>query len=113
MVRPFSLLVFLRLLLILPFDDTAETPQTRMNFAQPLPILLQAFQPYSPELNEDYCFVRLSALRPFFQWSLTLSIPQRLVPYFKRVNIPRGTSLWTSGSEPDAFVFLFLCLSRH
>ncbi|GAA5956958.1 hypothetical protein JCM10213_009307, partial [Rhodosporidiobolus nylandii] len=60
-----------------------ETPQARMNFQQPLPILLQAFQPYSPDLNEDYCF--------------------RLVPYFKRVNIERGTSLWTSGSEPDAF----------
>ncbi|GAA5832849.1 hypothetical protein JCM11251_000504 [Rhodosporidiobolus azoricus] len=61
----------------------AETPQSRMNFQQPLPILLQAFQPYSPDLNEDYCF--------------------RLVPYFKRVNVARGTSLWTSGSAPDAF----------
>ncbi|GAA6005747.1 hypothetical protein JCM10207_005320 [Rhodosporidiobolus poonsookiae] len=60
-----------------------ETPQGRMNFAQPLPILLQAFQPYSPDLNEDFCF--------------------RLVPYFKRVNVERGTTLWTNDSEPDAF----------
>ncbi|GAA5986854.1 hypothetical protein JCM11641_007818 [Rhodosporidiobolus odoratus] len=60
-----------------------ETPQSKLNFQQPLPILLQAFQPYSPDLNEDYCF--------------------RLVPYFKRVNVERGSTLWTSGSEPDAF----------
>ncbi|GAA5934246.1 hypothetical protein JCM3775_006948 [Rhodotorula graminis] len=61
----------------------AEVPQSKMNFQQPLPILLQAFQPYSPDLNEDYCF--------------------RLVPYFKRVNVERGTQLWAHGSEPDAF----------
>jgi len=36
-----------------------------MNFQQPLPILLQAFQPYSPDLNEDYCFVRPRPLLPF------------------------------------------------
>lgn len=28
---------------------------------------------------------------------------QRLVPYFQRVNVARGTTLWTEGSEPDAF----------
>ncbi|BGP28971.1 hypothetical protein JCM10296v2_000707 [Rhodotorula toruloides] len=61
----------------------AEVPQTKMNFQQPLPILLQAFKPYSPDFNEDYCF--------------------RLVPYFKRVNVARGTTLWTDGSDPDAF----------
>ncbi|GAA5994775.1 Vsb1p [Rhodotorula paludigena] len=60
-----------------------EIPQARMNFQQPLPILLQAFQPFSPDLNEDYCF--------------------RLVPYFKRVNVERGTTLWSHGSESDAF----------
>ncbi|GAA6055562.1 hypothetical protein JCM3770_002489 [Rhodotorula araucariae] len=61
----------------------AEVPQSKMNFQQPLPILLQSFRPYSPDLNEDYCF--------------------RLVPYFKRVNVERGTQLWKHGSEPDAF----------
>ncbi|GAA5859563.1 hypothetical protein JCM1840_006350 [Sporobolomyces johnsonii] len=60
-----------------------ETPQPMMNFQQPLPILLQSLRPYSPDLNEDYCF--------------------RLVPYFKRVHVERGTTLWTNGSEPDAF----------
>ncbi|CEQ42126.1 SPOSA6832_03922 [Sporobolomyces salmonicolor] len=61
-----------------------ETPQPMMNFQQPLPILLQSLRPYSPDLNEDYCF--------------------RLVPYFKRVHVERGTTLWTNGSEPDAYV---------
>ncbi|GAA5922609.1 Vsb1p [Sporobolomyces koalae] len=57
--------------------------QTTMNFQQPMPILMQSLKPYSPDLNEDYCF--------------------RLSRYFKRVHIERGTSLWTVGSEPDAF----------
>lgn len=33
-----------------------------MNFQQPLPILLQAFKLYSPEFNEDYCFVSSGCL---------------------------------------------------
>ncbi|GAA6015201.1 hypothetical protein JCM11491_000502 [Sporobolomyces phaffii] len=61
----------------------AEPTQTTMNFQQPMPILLQSLRPYSPELNEDYCF--------------------RLSRYFKRVHVERGTTLWTLGSEPDAF----------
>ncbi|GAA5977360.1 hypothetical protein JCM5350_002440 [Sporobolomyces pararoseus] len=54
-----------------------------MNLKQPMPILMQSLRPYSPDLNEDYCF--------------------RLSRYFKRVHVERGTVLWTLGSEPDAF----------
>lgn len=61
-------------------DPTAaEVPQSKMNFQQPLPILLQAFQPYSPDLNEDYCFVRLSRssteLRAWADTSRTRAAP--------------------------------------
>jgi hypothetical protein len=34
-----------------------EPVQTTMNFQQPMPILMQSLRPYSPDLNEDYCFV--------------------------------------------------------
>jgi len=33
------------------------------------------------------------------------------VPYFKRVNVERGTQLWANGSEPDACVHLSLALA--
>jgi len=37
----------------------AESAVPTMNFQQPMPILLQSLRPYSPDLNEDYCFVSL------------------------------------------------------
>ncbi|BGP52976.1 hypothetical protein JCM8202v2_000533 [Rhodotorula sphaerocarpa] len=61
----------------------SETSPAHSNFQQPLPILLQSFKPYAPALNEDYFF--------------------RLVPYFTKVAVPRGMSLWSVGTEPDAF----------
>ncbi|GAA5842002.1 hypothetical protein JCM3766R1_005720 [Sporobolomyces carnicolor] len=60
-----------------------EPVHATMNFQQPMPILMQSLRPYSPDLNEDYCF--------------------RLSRYFKRVHVERGTVLWKVGSEPDAF----------
>lgn len=33
------------------------------------------------------------------------------MPYFKRVNVERGTQLWANGSEPDACVHLSLALA--
>ncbi|GAA5864566.1 hypothetical protein JCM3774_005168 [Rhodotorula dairenensis] len=61
----------------------SEVSPAHSNFQQPLPILLQSFKPYAPDLNEDYFF--------------------RLVPYFTRVPVPRGTTLWSVGEDPDAF----------
>ncbi|KAK4058034.1 hypothetical protein OIO90_000773 [Microbotryomycetes sp. JL221] len=59
-----------------------ETTPYKTNFQQPLPILMQSLRPFESDLNEDYCF--------------------RLVPYFKRVNIERGTTLWNAGDEGDS-----------
>ncbi|GAA5980112.1 hypothetical protein JCM10908_001540 [Rhodotorula pacifica] len=61
----------------------SEVCPMHSNFQQPLPILLQSFKPYAPDLNEDYFF--------------------RLVPYFTRVNVPRGATLWSVEEDPDAF----------
>lgn len=61
----------------------SEVSSAHSNFQQPLPILLQSFKPYTPDLNEDYFF--------------------RLMPYFTRVTVPRGTKLWSVGEDPDAF----------
>lgn len=80
----------------------AEVSPAHSNFQQPLPILLQSFKPYAPELNEDYFFVNNH--HPVIR-ALSLADPactQRLIPYFTRVAVPRGTSLWSVGEEPDA-----------
>lgn len=44
-----------------PHSHTAEVSPAHSNFQQPLPILLQSFKPYTPDLNEDYFFVSLRA----------------------------------------------------
>ncbi|KAM0793249.1 hypothetical protein ACM66B_000711 [Microbotryomycetes sp. NB124-2] len=59
-----------------------ETTTYKTNFQQPLPILLQSLKPFMADLNEDYCF--------------------RLVPYFKRVHIERGATLWSTGDDADS-----------
>ncbi|KAK4054905.1 hypothetical protein OIV83_000829 [Microbotryomycetes sp. JL201] len=59
----------------------SDTPH-KTNFQQPLPILLQSLKPFMGDLNEDYCF--------------------RLVPYFKRVLVERGATLWSTGDEADS-----------
>ncbi|KAK4702198.1 sulfate permease, SulP family, partial [Phenoliferia sp. Uapishka_3] len=64
----------------------ADAQPARSNFQQPMPLLLQSLRPFSPDMNEDVCF--------------------RLAPYFKRVHIERGTTLWTSGSETDSFYLI-------
>ena len=38
----------------------ADVPAAKSNFQQPLPLLLQSLRPFSPDMNEDVCFVRLS-----------------------------------------------------
>ncbi|KAL8286302.1 hypothetical protein RQP46_004790 [Phenoliferia psychrophenolica] len=63
-----------------------DLPAAKSNFQQPLPLLLQSLRPFSPDMNEDVCF--------------------RLAPYFKRVHIERGTTLWTTGSETDCFYLI-------
>ncbi|KAI5480036.1 sulfate transporter family protein [Pseudohyphozyma bogoriensis] len=64
----------------------ADSPSKKSNFSQPLPLLLQSLRPFSPELDENFCF--------------------RLAPYFKRLHIERGTTLWTTGSESDSFYLI-------
>ena len=44
-----------------PCSHPAEVSPAHSNFQQPLPILLQSFKPYAPDLNEDYFFVSLRA----------------------------------------------------
>ncbi|ORY75647.1 sulfate transporter family-domain-containing protein [Leucosporidium creatinivorum] len=75
-----------KLPLLASVAEAPEAPAFKTNFQQPLPLLMQSFKPFAPDLNEDYCF--------------------RLVPYFKRVHIERGTTLWKDGDETDSFYLI-------
>lgn len=62
-------------------------------------------------MNEDFCFVRLARLA-FLKSADAVFCAQRLVPYFKRVHIERGTTLWSTGSASDRSAFLALHENR-
>ncbi|KDE09826.1 hypothetical protein MVLG_00224 [Microbotryum lychnidis-dioicae p1A1 Lamole] len=64
----------------------SDAPAPRSNLKQPLPLLMQSLKPFAADLNEDYCF--------------------RLVPYFKRIHVERGTVLWEQDSESDSFYLI-------
>lgn len=81
----------------------ADIPTPKINFQQPIPLLLQSLRPFSPELNEDICFVSSSPLKSKVTTdSNDLVYKQRLSPYFKRVHIERGSKLWENGDESDS-----------
>jgi SulP family sulfate permease len=67
-------------------DRTEAASASKIQHQQPLPLLLQSLQPFAPDLNEDFFF--------------------RLVPYFKRVHVQRGTSLWTTEAIADSFFLI-------
>lgn len=63
-----------------------STPR-RINLAQPLPLLMQAFSTYAPEIQDPQSF--------FFQ----------IVPYLTKMHVEKGSVLWRDG---DAATCLYL-----
>jgi SulP family sulfate permease len=66
-------------------DHDITMPSRWQNFAQPLPLILQAFKDLT---NKDLDF-----------W-------HRIVPYFQKREYPAGTVLYSRGDDPDGFYIL-------
>lgn len=64
----------------------ADLTPVKTHFKQPLPLLLQSLRPFARDLNEDIAF--------------------RMVPYFHRVHVERGTALFDAGDETDSFYLI-------
>ena len=64
----------------------ADFTPVKTHFKQPLPLLLQSLRPFMRELNEDIAF--------------------RMVPYFQRVHVERGTVLFQAGDATDSFYLI-------
>lgn len=60
----------------------------RSNFQQPLPLLIQAFSTYAPEISEPEAF--------FFQ----------IVPYCTKMRVEKGTVLWKEGDDATCFFLI-------
>lgn len=75
---------------------------------------MQSFKPFTSDLNEDYCFVSETSTSCCFATAADYRFRiQRLVPYFKRVHVERGTTLWEDGAETDRCAVTLCPLSQH